>query len=543
MSLDQGKIAGEHTESRANDARIRAFLLARIQRAEAFCDRHGPFLFFLAVAIFSVFALYQSSRKPLWFDELLGLSAASAPRLRDIFAALARPVDINPPLYHLIDRLCLDLFGRSAFAARLPAFAGMLVFFWSLYTFISRRLSRVWGVLAVLVAICMPVSAYAWEGRPYGLLLGITGVAMVSWQRWIGNRDHKSLAIFTVACFFLPLTHYYAVLIPASFVLAALIHGALQKRMDMPLILAGALAPAVALFLVRGLIHPQRAILTNMHSKGSIASFAYGMTPLTVPPWAICLTLGLLTIGFWIGKDSSALTLKPVPGFRDAEWILAWILMFLPVTGAIATVATHVYIPRYFMACLAGFVILFCHVTAYIRSQCRGVAFLLICAMVAVFVFEDVGHAVEKRHQPPRLAWVPALVSQTGKPVIFMDAKDYLQAWDMFPASRGSLYYAAEPELADRLTGTDTDDKLMIALAETEPHHVIRLADMANISASWNVAAGEFGWLVGCLTNMDLDMRTGSPGAAFSVFRVDIPSLALGSPKWCAKPELPGGGQ
>jgi hypothetical protein len=151
---------------------MRDRLLVCIQSTQEYYDRHSVEAFCLLAGFFSVWAWTSSLAKPLWFDELPGLSASS-----------------------------IDLLGYSAFAARLPAFLGMLVFLVCLFVFVSRRLSPSYGVLAALLILCTPVTSFAWEARPYGVILGLTGLAMLLYQHRTEHRHLPSLmALVLVLC-------------------------------------------------------------------------------------------------------------------------------------------------------------------------------------------------------------------------------------------------------------------------------------------------------------------------------------------------------
>ena len=113
-------------------------------------------------------------------------------------SALKAQIDYSAPLYHIIDHFVIRALGYSAITARLPAFVGVFSLLIALYLFVSRRLSPIYGLLAAMLVLCTPARTYAWEGRPYGLVLGLAGVALLMYQRITDERrgDNRSCYLF-----------------------------------------------------------------------------------------------------------------------------------------------------------------------------------------------------------------------------------------------------------------------------------------------------------------------------------------------------------
>ena len=102
-------------------------------------------------------ALLIGINKPLWYDEIVTLYVCRLPAVRDVWAALIDGVDANPPLFHLLTRASLDLFGDSPFALRLPSMLGFAALCWSIFRFASTRVS----------------DAAAWSGVGFLFLTGL----------------------------------------------------------------------------------------------------------------------------------------------------------------------------------------------------------------------------------------------------------------------------------------------------------------------------------------------------------------------------------
>jgi hypothetical protein len=131
----------------------------------------------------AILSLLWSHARLLWKDEFLSFYTDSAATFKQvILIQLHHPISLDPPTYHLLSHLSMDLIGRNAIALRLPALAGFLLFQLCLFFFV-RRLA---GDRAALIAMAAPLLTasfrYSVEGRPYGLLLGLYALSLLCWQ-------------------------------------------------------------------------------------------------------------------------------------------------------------------------------------------------------------------------------------------------------------------------------------------------------------------------------------------------------------------------
>src|SRR5579862_4637981 len=119
--------------------------------------------------------------RPLWFDELHTFYLSQM-RLGAIWPALRQGADLNPPLMYWLTRASFAVFGTNAFAARIPSMSGFLVMAVCLGWFVRRRSTVHYGIAAMTLPLLTDGFTYAAEARPYGLLLGFSGIALLAWQ-------------------------------------------------------------------------------------------------------------------------------------------------------------------------------------------------------------------------------------------------------------------------------------------------------------------------------------------------------------------------
>ena len=157
------------------------------------------------------------------------------------------PISLDPLFYHLLSHACVRLLGATAFAIRLPSLAGYLLMQVCLFL-VGRTLA---GERAGLVAAAIPALTatlfYGVEARPYGLLLGLSALVLLSWLRSAGSvRGRRTGWLMTLAVTLaLALnTHYFAVLLLVPLCGAEFFRAARTRRVDWPVFLAIAMGMA-----------------------------------------------------------------------------------------------------------------------------------------------------------------------------------------------------------------------------------------------------------------------------------------------------------
>ena len=135
-------------------------------------------------ALYAFYAtiVHAAVTRPFWVDELFTFYIVTMPGWARMMDLIQRGPDQNPPLFYALTRLVVSVLGESEGAFRLPAMVGYWVLCVTLHLWV-RLLGG--GQTAALVAMTTPVFTnvvyYASEARPYGLMLGCFGAALVSY--------------------------------------------------------------------------------------------------------------------------------------------------------------------------------------------------------------------------------------------------------------------------------------------------------------------------------------------------------------------------
>jgi 4-amino-4-deoxy-L-arabinose transferase and related glycosyltransferases of PMT family len=182
-------------------------------------QKRAAWFFIALLAVYSIArGLVAASARPLWFDELLTLTIASQPNLRDMWSAMTRGFDSQPPPFYLLERICLALPVTKQVALRLPSILAFPFFLLFVFTYVRKRSGELIACLCAVVFFSTSLfQTYQTEARGYSMMMACIVLALVCYQRLPSTRWTVFLGIsLTLAGSF----HYFAVFATIPFGLA-----------------------------------------------------------------------------------------------------------------------------------------------------------------------------------------------------------------------------------------------------------------------------------------------------------------------------------
>lgn len=201
----------------SNDEKLSRVEHYSVRNISAAIDRSPGCAFAILSAFYFIAVLSLSSLKLLWLDELITLQIARLADARAIWNALARGVDPNPPVTHLLVHYSRALFGDHEFAYRLPAAMGYWAGMLALFLFLRRYLRPTWALAGTVLSMTMGAFEYSYESRSYGIFYGLAMVAFLCWCQGVDPLRKAGTKTIALAGMVLALaagisTNYFAVL-------------------------------------------------------------------------------------------------------------------------------------------------------------------------------------------------------------------------------------------------------------------------------------------------------------------------------------------
>jgi len=313
----------------------------------------------MVVAIFA-------DRKLLWTDELFTVSIAQQPTLGRFFDELLHGPDSLPPLTHLATRVSISMLGPTHIAFRLPAAVGFLIALVCIYQFLRVRASVAVSYVGVLALCSANAFPYAYEARPYGLLMGFCALSLLCCQRAAISRRWYWYGGLSIGILGAISSHWYGVMVLVPILAGEIARLAIHRRVDwrMALAITIALIPtpllrpfAAQAMTFRGVVPPPSDLSDYLKQ---VYEFANG-------PVLVCLCLAYLVAVYVrrTGRDDAK-------SWSVHELVLVGATSALPIAGfVVAQLTGGQSLPRYLMTTAVGVALLVGVVTQLLDAQTK----------------------------------------------------------------------------------------------------------------------------------------------------------------------------
>jgi hypothetical protein len=417
-----------------------------------------------------------ASRKLMWNDELYTYYIAHLPTMTDVWAALMSRGEQTPPLFYVITRLSLRVFGENNLALRLPeilAFWAMIV---CLFVVVARRASPLPALCAMVLPLVSVAYHFAFDARPYALVLGFSAIALLSWQTVASGRFRVlGLVALTVSLAATFSTHYYGILVMLPLTLGELVRTLNLRRVDVAVWTALTLAvtPLVWQFpLIRAGTAYAGAFWARPQWVNLPDFYSYLLYPMLVPLAAIVVIAGIDRM-ITVRRGDLAGTRVSVP---LQEIAAACGFIAIPIVCVVlAKVATGAFTNRYALPAIVGFAVLGGFTAAVAFS---GRARMGLVALMCLVGWYGLSQAREWRDptnlsMPIRIADLEASIDllrsdpERRLPLVIADPHNFTILSHYAPPDiRSRLVYLADPELAMKRLGHNSVERGMLDLVK-----------------------------------------------------------------------------
>ena len=429
-------------------------------------DAHPILLVVLFSLLYFPLTVRIANVRAFWYDELGTVYFAAAPDASAIRHLLVSSGDLQPLPFYLVTQASQKLFGRGELGTRMPAVIGFWVMCVSLFALLRRYVPVHWAALGLLLPCLTYAYPYAYEARPYGMLLGLSALVVLLWLRIAsGNRRWYHFAMFGLALAGATSIHHYAVVLVIVIGCGELARLWTRKAPDWPVWTVAALAclPVVFNFgLVRAGIanfaayswnRPRLTNLVGMYA-GSLSNLEH---------FAIILTLVLA----WCLLSLDSPAAPPAALMRNHELAVATGLILAPVIAfVVAELYTKMIHVRYVIEWIVGLSWLLVLLLRRAAHGSPAVALLMTLLLSGYFglyatrTYQQFSGA--RASMLAVISKVPEMTSAAGNetlPLVVEDPFIFLQ-WHYYcpPGNRSRFIYAADPESAVRYVGFDSVD-------------------------------------------------------------------------------------
>jgi hypothetical protein len=473
------------------------------------------------LSLFAITCVFLSSRRPLWNDEIYTFFVAGQPTAGGILRILMDRADNQPPLYPLLVHVLLPVLGSRELAVRLPTVAGFCLMCWSIFEFTRRRLPRAYAAAAMMIA-CVACFHFATEGRPYGLNLGCSGLALVCWQRAAESRPRAA----ALTGLFLSLNlavalHYFFIFLLAPLMVGELVRAVRSGKADWPM-WAVLFSPLLVLAAHLPLIS---RVTPSPLAESRLTRIGEGYSYLFPRPINLRVLIVIPVLAAYAAWKLAPRRRERPDAFPLHEWLAISSLALLPVGIVIVTVLSHsMFFPRYSLVANIGCAIL---AAAVVFRVFRGskpavigflvLLFALLCARVTqgFLAGDNLRFATELRRE---LTKIPG----NSQPVVVVDPASFTEL-ALYPGRglKGQIVFALDAEQERRSNGSYADALSLAVLRRGSPLRVVDYGtDFLAAYPHFLLAASPRHWIVRSLKESGYSLRPLAAGSV-SLFQAD----------------------
>jgi len=423
-----------------------------------------------------------------WFDEIFTLHLSRFESPTQLWHWLANGADNNPPLSYLLTAASVAIFGESEWSLRLPAIAGALLASVCLYLFVRRRRGPSEAFLAMAaIGPTQPIWSFFLEARPYGLAIGFTALALLSWQRATAADEPDTASpsrrgawktLFAASLVMGMATHYFFVVPILALGVGELVRTISRRKLDLGIALGFALS-VVTLALLHPLWgHGSAEYAPGFWAKVKLTNSAiedafFGMTSKTLMlPMVLALTVGIVA-GRGRAQRPESSRDETEKGYPLWEAMALAVLAVSPAIGvALGAKVIGAYYYRYTLPAVIGLAAVLAFAISRACGQARWGCW------IASLGFAFTGAAGQWSGTPHGFRYVATEVRElndaldrhaaTGT-VLIESPSLFMRAWHYHGDHSARIAFACDLAREMKHTNTDTAHRGLQALNRVSP--------------------------------------------------------------------------
>jgi len=467
----------------------------------------------------------------MWFDELTTFYLARMDSISSAWRAVCNGADLQPPLMFVLAHFSQKLAGANEVATRLPCILGFLVACGCVFVFIRRRSGTVFALCGTVLILLTGAYRYAYEARPYALVLAGAALALTSWQSATEPR-RGWLSIWGIAAglWIALASQCYAVVLAIPFGAGELARTLQRKKIDWPVWIAfGMSASAIAFY----------PPLIKLHDGGFVGSHTlFGVATRSL--WTITERIVggagyvialIMVLAAWLGSgDRQGHSKYPkIPGY---EAVALGLLAATPIFLALLIAEIHSAIfYRYSLAAVLGIVALVARAFYLVAHGDSRIGAVVLLLLTAVFVERFISDAFAQPDSRPaaRLMYASATDTPTDTnesvpghrllsvvpgdlPLVISDPFRFVQVVHYAPpALAARTWYLMDSKAALRYTTTNFFEVSLPVLFRTlpMPGHLAPYSTFVSPGRRFFIytSANAFDWLMAQLGSDNTQLR------------------------------------
>lgn len=457
-------------------------LSATVRTATAWVEKIAasrPVVLIGFTILYLIPTIFLSRIKLFWDDEFFTLYLSRTADWKTLLQALATGADQHPPSFYYLTHWIMQILGTGHVTVRLPAIVGFWIMCVCLYEIVRSLATPTWAVVAMLFPLTTPLYYYSMEARAYGLVLGFSALALLSWFRASSFRSRKvylPLLAFGLAA--AVASHYYAAMVAVCLGLGELVRTFSRRKIDWPIWIAMAFS-GLPIVLFYRTIQDARGYSDHFWAVPVWSdAVSFYMSELGLGPIALLGILGVaVSFGGKFGNQGQGRNITSEAPLTIWQATSISCLSGLPVIVMIAAkFVTHGFTDRYAIASMVGIPILLSYFLYRVTPQ-RKAAVVAVFICLGIFGFQV--HEFEDNfnyNQDFVTDDIAALTKTGNQQVAVMGITVFHRLSFYAPRELASrLTYVVDPATSIKYHGHDTIDRGLLELNPWFPIKVLSI--------------------------------------------------------------------
>lgn len=478
-----------------------------------FVEAHANKLIWATAGMLLILSIAKASVLPLWFDEYMTLFVASRHNFSQMAACMKAGADSVPPYFHYIQKLALATGLPPEISLRLLPALAVTAAFLCLYYLLAPRCGKMAALGGAITPLACGAFEYAQDARPYGMLIGSAGAAILAWTRLDSSR--LAAPFLTLALAIGTLAHPFGIFVTFSLIASEAFLSFMQNRWRSRAWVAFLAATATALVHLPFLLHARQNFATHFFASASFGAFYSSLKHTFFKLWLILIPLALIPalLEFWSNNQFFRKAPSQMPRYRyshAAESLVAEATLgiaFLILLPTATWIAFRIFgggiTARYILPSTLGAGLLVALATARASRIFHFAVFAALLFTVAERALS--GLSAVQATKPTRLAGaseevIRILESQKQGMVVVHNAELFLRCWRFLPEEAfRHVYFVADPEMAVKWSRrrSDSIDATMAGFGKTSGAKVLTYRGLMHASSEFLLisANDDFEWL------------------------------------------------
>jgi hypothetical protein len=236
----------------------------------------------------------------------------------------------------------------------------------------------------------------------------------------------------------------------------------------------------------------------------------------------VALVLGIVLLFLCARVGELRMSGQPFRDIQPGTMALSLGLLALPLAGAAITqLVTHAYLTRYFLPASLGLAICACCVLRWVAGALPGLALVAVLSLSMGF-----GKGIlQQTHHSPNALPAASVLQSAATPILFDTPEAYLQVYHYLPSVRRNIWVIADPAASLHYRQYDTDDHIMLALAEQGKAQAVSLAAAVRRWPAFRLVprSADYVWALKCVMDAGAQIAVRQPfGASNFIFEVNV---------------------